>query len=246
MFKLIFGLVIAGSVLASAIAFMLFLYIQVSSSSPSELPPENSSTEKPAEVVLSPPREINREAGETNSADKSDTLSISLQETSRTLENAPDLKVNRVVAPPTPPGQVESSSATTSAVSAPMEANEPGSGSDPQSPTPSEDTNRGNEEPLAPGLRGSAKDPGSERHTEAQKKLLSSTSENGNIKSYIRNASVTGIRLSGPDSKVVLNNKVYRLQEWVHDTGIKLKITGIEKSNIHFEDEQGTRYTKRF
>jgi len=253
LFKLIFGLIIAGSVLASAIAFMLFLYMQVSSSPPSELPTANSTSEKSTgtEVVLTPARDGSREPGEVHSTGETNTLSVSLQEASRNLENAPDLEVTRVASPPLP-GKGESLAAETSAGSGetvharPAEIDEPSPTSDLQVSSASPVDYHGNEEPPAPGLKGSAKDPGSHTQAAADKKSLSSGNKNDRIENYIGNATIAGIRLSGADSKVVLNNRVYRLQEWVLDTDIKLKIIGIEKNHIHFEDEHGTRYTKRF
>jgi len=84
--------------------------------------------------------------------------------------------------------------------------------------------------------------------TQAAVSARPSTSEPmPSVQEYVRQASVTGIRLSGPSPKVVLNNRVYRLNENVLDSqGIPIRIVGIERTTITFEDEYGFRYTKRF
>jgi cytoskeletal protein RodZ len=62
---------------------------------------------------------------------------------------------------------------------------------------------------------------------------------------YIENLRVTGIRASANDSKVLMNDRVYRIGHIVeHEMGLKL--VGITASSLTFEDERGGRYTRNF
>jgi hypothetical protein len=63
--------------------------------------------------------------------------------------------------------------------------------------------------------------------------------------SYIENIRVAGIRASGADSKVLMNDRVYRVGDTVeHELGLKL--TGITSNSLSFEDERGAKYTRNF
>lgn len=63
--------------------------------------------------------------------------------------------------------------------------------------------------------------------------------------SFIENIRVTGIRASATDSKVLMNDRVYRIGDSVeHQLGIKL--VGIESTSLTFEDLQGASYTRQF
>lgn len=56
---------------------------------------------------------------------------------------------------------------------------------------------------------------------------------------------VTGIRSAGSDSKVLMNDRVYRLNDIVdHEQGIRL--TGVATGALTFEDESGAVYTRQF
>lgn len=62
---------------------------------------------------------------------------------------------------------------------------------------------------------------------------------------YIENLKVAGIRISGNDSKVLMNDRVYRVGNTIeHEMGLKL--IGITANSLTFEDEQGGRYTRNF
>jgi hypothetical protein len=62
---------------------------------------------------------------------------------------------------------------------------------------------------------------------------------------YIENIRVAGIRASGADSKVLMNDRVYRVGDTVeHELGLKL--TGITSNSLSFEDERGAKYTRNF
>jgi hypothetical protein len=60
---------------------------------------------------------------------------------------------------------------------------------------------------------------------------------------YIEALRVAGVRASATDSKVLMNDRVYRVGDTVeHQLGLKL--TAITASSLTFEDERGARYTR--
>lgn len=62
---------------------------------------------------------------------------------------------------------------------------------------------------------------------------------------FIESLRVVGIRASATDSKVLMNDRVYRIGNVIeHEMGIKL--TGITTNSLTFEDERGGRYTRTF
>lgn len=65
---------------------------------------------------------------------------------------------------------------------------------------------------------------------------------------YIEGIRVAGIRASGidgRDSKVLMNDRVYRMGDMVeHELGLKL--VGITSASLTFEDERGAKYTRSF
>lgn len=62
---------------------------------------------------------------------------------------------------------------------------------------------------------------------------------------FIESLRVAGIRASATDSKVLMNDRVYRVGDTVeHEMGIK--IIGITASSLSFEDQNGARYTRNF
>ena len=67
----------------------------------------------------------------------------------------------------------------------------------------------------------------------------------GKSVNYIEGLRVAGIRASGGDSKVLMNDRVYRIGDIVeHD--LDLKLVGITSSSLTFENDQGARYTRNF
>ena len=243
--KLLFGLIIAGSTLASAVAFMIFLFIQVQDQSEPPTPIETQPTPRsPTVNIQTGGLESSPLPGKPVS--ETNPVQFSNQSALQNLENAPPLTADRV------PSETENSNGSeTSPIPAeppapsttpPKSTPEPS----PASPTPDRPENPAPQETtLDPALVGSSKNSTLSNPTPSRKDSLS-PDELERIEEYIRNASVTGIRLSGPDSKVVLNNRVYRIQELVLDFDLYLKIVGIQKRQIVFEDEYGSRYTKRF
>ena len=62
---------------------------------------------------------------------------------------------------------------------------------------------------------------------------------------FIESLRIAGIRASATDSKVLMNDRVYRIGDIVeHELGLKL--IGITASSLTFEDERGARYTRSF
>ncbi|HWA24685.1 MAG TPA: hypothetical protein VG734_03345 [Lacunisphaera sp.] len=62
---------------------------------------------------------------------------------------------------------------------------------------------------------------------------------------FIESLRVAGIRASATDSKVLMNDRVYRLGTIVeHEMGLKL--VGITANSLTFEDERGGTYTRTF
>ncbi|MDB6166807.1 MAG: hypothetical protein JWQ83_1947, partial [Lacunisphaera sp.] len=67
----------------------------------------------------------------------------------------------------------------------------------------------------------------------------------GKAINYIEALRIAGIRASATDSKVLMNDRVYRIGDIVeHDLGLKL--VGITSSSLTFENEAGARYTRNF
>ena len=62
---------------------------------------------------------------------------------------------------------------------------------------------------------------------------------------YIEGLKIAGVRISATDSKVLMNDRVYRVGYIVeHDMGLKL--TAITTNSLTFEDERGATYTRNF
>jgi len=68
---------------------------------------------------------------------------------------------------------------------------------------------------------------------------------NNAVLSYLERARVTGIRVSATDPKVLMNNRVYRLNEIV-DRDLQLRIVAIAPRELQFEDPIGHVYRKTF
>ena len=67
----------------------------------------------------------------------------------------------------------------------------------------------------------------------------------GKAINYIEALRIAGIRASATDSKVLMNDRVYRVGDIVeHEMGLKL--VGITSSSLTFENEAGARYTRNF
>ena len=62
---------------------------------------------------------------------------------------------------------------------------------------------------------------------------------------YIESIRVTGIRASGSDRKVLMNDRVYRLGDLV-EPEMGLTLVGIAANALTFQDEKGAKYTRNF
>lgn len=222
-FRLFIGLVIAGSALASAVAFMVFLYVQ-------------TRTPVPVQPIAAEP--VRLESAPVTLQAPAPVISSTSTEPLLVMDELPDLPTTRLdppsgpeieTTPPVPPPAVAETKPT------PVETRPP-----PVDPEPLDTP--------AHGLAGSPKDPATTTPDPAP--AIRATGpppdHQDRVNDYLRHLTVSGIRLSGPDSKVVLNNRVYRLTETVLDTDFYLKIVGIEHTQIHFQDEYGKRHLKRF
>lgn len=62
---------------------------------------------------------------------------------------------------------------------------------------------------------------------------------------FIESIRVAGIRASATDSKVLMNDRVYRIGDTVeHEMGLRL--VAITANSLTFEDERGARFTRTF
>jgi hypothetical protein len=65
------------------------------------------------------------------------------------------------------------------------------------------------------------------------------------IRILLENARVAGVRVAGDDSKVLMNDRVYRVNDVV-SAELGLRLTGVGTSALTFVDEDGRVYTKTF
>jgi hypothetical protein len=62
---------------------------------------------------------------------------------------------------------------------------------------------------------------------------------------FVNSIRVAGIRASASDSKVLMNDRVYRVGDTV-EAEMGLKLAGITANSLTFEDENGGRFTRNF
>lgn len=65
------------------------------------------------------------------------------------------------------------------------------------------------------------------------------------VYAYLDKLQVMGIRSSGSDSKVLMNDRVYRVNDIV-DRALMLKLTKVTPDSLTFVDANGVSYTKSF
>jgi hypothetical protein len=65
------------------------------------------------------------------------------------------------------------------------------------------------------------------------------------IQSFVDAIKVAGIRSSGTDSKVLMNDKVYRVNDIV-DRSLNLRLVEVQADSLTFVDENSVSYTKNF
>ena len=63
------------------------------------------------------------------------------------------------------------------------------------------------------------------------------------ILALINGLHVTGVRVAGDDSKVLMNNRVYRVND-VIDYELGVKLTGVSTTALTFVDDNGIVYTR--
>lgn len=63
------------------------------------------------------------------------------------------------------------------------------------------------------------------------------------ILDYIDKLHVLGVRSSGTDSRVLMNDRVYRVNDMV-DRSLGLRLVEVQPGRLVFEDARGVRYTK--
>ncbi len=65
------------------------------------------------------------------------------------------------------------------------------------------------------------------------------------VQAFVDAIRVTGIRSSGADSKVLMNDRVYRVNDVV-DRGLGVKLVRVESNRLVFADADGMTYEKSF
>lgn len=65
------------------------------------------------------------------------------------------------------------------------------------------------------------------------------------VKTFLDDANITGVRVAGSRSKVLMNNQVFRIGDVV-DEKLGLKVADITSEAIVFNDESGTEFRKSF
>lgn len=65
------------------------------------------------------------------------------------------------------------------------------------------------------------------------------------VYAYLDKLQVMGIRSSGTDSKVLMNDRVFRVNDIV-DRGLDLRLVKVESDTLTFRDGHGVTYTKKF
>jgi hypothetical protein len=68
---------------------------------------------------------------------------------------------------------------------------------------------------------------------------------NPKVYAFLETLRVAGIRASATDPKVLMNDRVYKLNDWV-DRPLGLRLTGVTSSSLTFTDEAGISYEKTF
>ena len=68
---------------------------------------------------------------------------------------------------------------------------------------------------------------------------------NPQVESFLSTLRVAGVRASETDPKVIMNDRIFRLNEIV-DRATGLRLTHVDASTIEFTDARGFKYTKLF
>ena len=150
-----------------------------------------------------------------------------------------------VLSPAAPPtGKSETPSAPVLTVTAPAPASVPPSPAapapanvppPPAAPISAPPTAEANTPPVAsPEIRPAAPPP-----------PASAGKFDARAQAYVDALHVTGIRASGDDSKVLMNDRVFRLNDIV-ERSLGLRLTGVAAERLSFTDANGVVYTRNF
>jgi hypothetical protein len=60
------------------------------------------------------------------------------------------------------------------------------------------------------------------------------------------NMHLSGVRLGGPDSRILLDGEVYSIGDLIVAQDLKLKLLSVAPREIIFVDDSGAQYVKRF
>ena len=69
--------------------------------------------------------------------------------------------------------------------------------------------------------------------------------QNIKVLTFIDKLKIAGVRAAGADSKVLMNDRVYRVNDMV-DYELGLRLTAVTTASLSFRDDSGTVYTKTF
>ena len=75
--------------------------------------------------------------------------------------------------------------------------------------------------------------------------IAAPTTRNPRIIAYVEALRIAGIRPSDTDPRVLMNDRVFRLNDVV-DRNLGLRLTAVESQRLVFTDEDGFDYEKRF
>ncbi|MFP4068779.1 MAG: hypothetical protein ACLFVC_01235, partial [Opitutales bacterium] len=78
---------------------------------------------------------------------------------------------------------------------------------------------------------------------EAEAKARAEIQPSQEIIQWLAESRITGVRLSGGNSKVILNGKAYGIDETVNHA-LGLSVLAIQEKRVLFVDENGTKYMK--
>jgi hypothetical protein len=65
------------------------------------------------------------------------------------------------------------------------------------------------------------------------------------VHAFVDSIRVSGIRSSGGESRVLMNDRVFRVNDIV-DRGLSLRLTAVAPDSLTFTDANGVNYVKNF
>jgi hypothetical protein len=69
---------------------------------------------------------------------------------------------------------------------------------------------------------------------------------NPNTQAALDNLPLSGVRIAGDNSRILINGDVYALGDTIVEGNLKLKFVSVAPREIIFVDDSGAQYTKRF